>query len=51
MHAEFDKGSIGIIGVVGCPACIFMMEAILLVPYQRLGGWQPDQMEEAKETR
>ena len=51
MPAEFGKRSVETTGVVGSPACIFMMESILLVPDQRLGEKQQDQMEEAKQAR
>ena len=51
LPAEFGKGSVGTIGSVGSPGCIFEMESIALLPYQLLVGKQPDQKEEATEAR
>ena len=51
LPAEFGKGSVGTIGSVGSPRCIFEMESILLLPDQQVGGKKPDQKEEAMEAR
>ena len=51
LSAEFGKGSMGTIGSVGSPRCIFEMESILLLPDQQVGGKKPDQKEEAMEAR
>ena len=48
MTAEFGKGSMGAIGGVGSPGCIFEMEPILLLLDQRLGEKQSNQKEEAR---